>query len=56
VQLGGKDYVSDLSVLGLNPSFHTFFDQLSAPDGVEVPDPCGGGARVAGPCGRRLGW
>jgi hypothetical protein len=44
-----------LKVLGSNPYFHTFFDQLSPPDGVEVAGPCGGGAGVVGPRGRDVG-
>jgi hypothetical protein len=37
VQLSGKSMYLTSKVLGLNPFFHTFFDQLSAPDGVVGP-------------------
>jgi hypothetical protein len=56
VQLGGKEYSSNLVGLGVRIHASTLFlINYRCPMGVEVAGPCGGAARVAGPRGRGAG-
>jgi hypothetical protein len=59
LQLGGKEYISNLVGLGFKPMhLHFFLINYLHPMQVEVAVPCGGGLStgVVGPCGRGMGW